>query len=127
MTPSDSWATRCRKRCGVRREHPGAVAGVGFTATGTPMIHAPQNRGRVLHDLVAAHTFNMSDKADAAVFVLKLRIVEPRCFRCTVRRTVGSRILIAADVFHRNNPGCGNRRPPGRPGELRIDFATETR
>ena len=85
-------------------QHARAVTRVGFTTTRPAMVHISQDRRRILDDLMAALALDMSHKADTTVLMLELRIIKPMSFRSPERRTVGCRVLVAADIFHRTKP-----------------------
>jgi hypothetical protein len=68
------------------------------------MIHVSEDSRGVLDDLMAAHPFNMSHKADTTVLMLKLRIIQAGGLRRSVRRKVRGRVLITANIFHGSEP-----------------------
>jgi hypothetical protein len=68
------------------------------------MVHVSQDTIGIVDDLTRSLTFDMSDKANAAVVVFIPRIIQTCGFRRAVRWLERSWILIAANVFHGCNP-----------------------
>jgi hypothetical protein len=60
----------------LRGQNSGAVARVGLATTTTAVVHTMQHRQSVFDDLVGPLPLDVSDEANATVFVLPLRIVE---------------------------------------------------
>ncbi len=89
-----------QKAGGQPRQHACTVTRVFFATTCAAVIHMSQNTIGIHDDRSRPLAFDMSDETNATVLMLIGGVVQAGGLRSPERRTHGSWILVASNVFH---------------------------